>query len=314
MTSSAAAAAPYENSIKRFLTLIVPCVAISQGLAYAATGKNADFHLLSKLAGAAILLQWVVFFFHASGLVFGNERTERYYDLTGSLTFLITSAWSSTFVPTGVRSDRQKIVTTLLQVWALRLGSFLFSRIASHGGVDSRFTAIKPSLLRFFGAWTLQGVWVFITALPVLSLNQAVDRKALDIIDYVGILLWGAGFLFEVTADLQKTYFHKQGSNKKFIDTGLWSLSRHPNYFGEILLWIGVALTASNGMKAWSPQAISSWVSPLFVALLLIFVSGIPMLEKASDAKWGNQKNYQQYKERTPVLIPFIGRKGSAPF
>jgi steroid 5-alpha reductase family enzyme len=154
---------------------------------------------------------------------------------------------------------------------------------------------------------------VFITALPVLSLNQAVDKKPLDVVDYVGVLLWGTGFLFEVTADLQKTFF-LQGSNKKFIDTGLWSLSRHPNYFGEILLWIGVAMISSNGMKAWSSQAISSWVSPLFVALLLIFISGIPMLEKASDAKWGNQKNYKLYKEITPVLIPIVGRKGSAPF
>jgi steroid 5-alpha reductase family enzyme len=307
----ASSVVPYENSIKRFLTLVVPCFAVSQGLAYAASAG--DYKQLGRLAAFAILLQWVVFFLHASGLVFGNERTERYYDLTGSLTFLLTSAWSSTFVPSAARSERQKIVTTLLQVWALRLGSFLFSRIASHGGVDSRFTAIKPSLLRFFGAWTLQGVWVFITALPVLSLNQAVDKKPLDVVDYVGVLLWGTGFLFEVTADLQKTFF-LQGSNKKFIDTGLWSLSRHPNYFGEILLWIGVAMISSNGMKAWSSQAISSWVSPLFVALLLIFISGIPMLEKASDAKWGNQKNYKLYKEITPVLIPIVGRKGSAPF
>jgi len=299
--------------VKRFLSLVLPCLIISQGVSFLAGHPSVKDWRLQKVAALAIAIQWVVFV-HASGFL-GNERTERYYDLTGSLTFLLTSFWSSTFVPADQRSLRQTILTYCVQIWAVRLGSFLFSRISKHGGVDSRFVEIKKSLLRFFGAWTLQGVWVFLTALPVFALNQAIDVKPLTTVDYVGLSMWAIGFLYEVVADTQKSEFKDNKANKdKWITGGVWSLSRHPNYAGEILLWLGLCISATQGMPFLSSRSLVSFISPLFVFLLLVGVSGVPMLEKASDKRWGGNKAYELYKAQTPTLIPFVGRRGSSPF
>lgn len=304
------------DQVKSFLTVILPCFMITQGLAYASSHPSVRDFKMQKLAIFTIMVQWLVFFIHASGLLFGNARTERYYDLTGSLTFFFTALWSSASLEWHNRSTRQNVLSSFVQIWALRLGAHLFSRINQHGGIDSRFVEIKKSLLRFLVAWTLQGVWVFVTSLPVLSLNQAIDPRPLSVVDYIGFALWGIGFTLEVVADEQKSVFKTEAANKnKFINVGLWSISRHPNYFGEILLWFGLCLSATHGMALrLSAQFISAWASPMFVSLLLIFVSGIPMLEKAADAKWGTDKAYLEYKARTPVLIPFIGRRGAAPF
>lgn len=330
-SEAAVSSSSSPSQIKRFLGLVVPCFLISQGLAYASTLPHIKDYRIQKIAVFTIIVQWVVFFGHASGLVFGNERTERFYDFTGSLTFLLSSAWSAgqldfVLVPMGVRagttlaqnaarSPRQQILTVFVQLWAARLGLFLFSRIHQHGGIDSRFTAIKPSILRFFGAWTLQGVWVFITAMPVFALNQAPDLTPLKVVDFVGMAMWACGFLFEILADTQKTAFRANPKNKdKYITSGVWSLSRHPNYFGEMLLWAGVALSATNALPAWSAAYFACWVSPIFVFSLLTFVSGIPMLEKATEEKFGHLKEYQKFKATTPVLVPFLGRRGNAPF
>jgi len=304
----------YESSLKRFLLLVVPCLVLSQAFAFGASAPGLAVHQLPTLAAFCVGVQWLGFA-HASGLVLGNPRTERYYDLTGALTFLSASYWSSTFIASSERSLRQRLVTACVQVWALRLGSFLFSRINKHGGTDNRFTEIKPSLLRFFGAWTIQGVWVFLTALPVFALNQSKDLVEFGTVDFVGLGLWGSGLAFEIVADFQKSKFKEDPKNdNKFISNGLWSLCRHPNYLGEITLWIGLCLCATHGMPSLSPRSICSCVSPVFVTLLLLFVSGIPMLEKASNAKWGHLKSYQEFKAKVPVLIPLVGRRGDAPF
>lgn len=164
-------------------------------------------------------------------------------------------------------------------------------------------------------AWTLQGVWVFFTMLPVLMLHQASEDFTFPaILDYIGIPVWAVGYLFEVIADYQKSAFRKLVENReKFIHTGLWSISRHPNYFGEILLWLGVAFSAFGGLGM-KPRASFVFISPVFVALLLIFVSGIPLLEQKADKKYGDNDMYQEYKKKTPTLVPFIGRKGDAMF
>ena len=246
--------------------------------------------------------------------MFGNAPTERFYDLTGSLTFLMSFLWSGTFVESVDRSLRQRIITICVQIWAVRLGTFLFSRIVKHGGSDSRFTDIKGNPPRFFIAWTLQGVWCFVTALPVLILNQAVDSNPLGLVDYLGIAIWALGFLCEVVADQQKSAFRGEDANRdKFIRHGLWSLSRHPNYFGEILCWLGLCLSCTQGMNFY-PQQLVAFLSPTFVAFLLIHVSGIPLIEKSSDDRWGKMVEYQEYTLMTPVLIPFFGRRGCAPF
>eukprot|EP00606_Chrysophyceae_sp_TOSAG23-5_P000692 GSChrysophyteH2.ASY1.ANO1.970.1 assembled CDS len=201
----------------------------------------------------------------------------------------------------------------MVACWTLRLGSFLFTRICREGGVDSRFTEIKKSPLRFCTAFTLQGVWVFVTALPVFALNCAYSSSVVatstttNIYDYIGWTLWFVGFFCEVLADQQKSAFRAEARNKgKFIKLGLWSCSRHPNYFGEILLWTGVSIQIIlTSTRFWSLA-----FSPLFVYSLLNYVSGVPLLEKASDEKWSKNADYQKYKEATPVLVPFIGKCG----
>lgn len=145
-------------------------------------------------------------------------------------------------------------------------------------------------------------------------LNVSSSLEPLGVLDYIGIPLWAIGFLFEVVADYQKSSFRKITENKdKWIASGLWSTTRHPNYFGEIVLWFGNALIAFGGlgMKA---RGAFVFISPIFVTLLLIFVSGIPSLERAADQKFGKNPDYQKYKKATPVLVPFIGRRGDAMF
>lgn len=295
-----------------FLAIIAFAIVLTQVLAYFATPKIEDRrYVLNILAIYCIVVQWVAFI-HAGGF-FGNERTEKYYDLTGSLTYLTTLA-ISLYLINGKITTRQIILSVFVAIWSLRLGIFLFSRIHNNNGVDSRFTAIKAYRPRFLMAWTLQGVWVFLTMLPVLMLHQAVEDVDLGVFDYIGMPVWAFGFIFEVIADFQKSAFRKLIENKeKFIHTGLWSISRHPNYFGEIVLWIGVALSAFAGLGM-RPRAGLTFISPVFVALLLIFVSGIPLLEQKADKKYGDNDLYQQYKAKTPVLVPFIGRAGDAMF
>jgi steroid 5-alpha reductase family enzyme len=251
-------------------------------------------------------IQWIVFL-HAGGF-FGNERTEKYYDLTGSLTYLSTIALSLYLTPNlGVR---QIILSSFVGVWAARLGWFLYSRIHNNAGIDSRFESIKKDNFKWMFAWTMQGVWIFTCLFPVLKLTQMTVAAPLAALDYAGFGLWTFGFIFEVIADYQKGKFRSIPENKnKFIDSGLWSISRHPNYFGEILLWSGISLAAYSATK--SPAV---FVTPVFVSLLLIYMSGIPMLEKSANEKFGNDPKFQEYKKNTPVLIPFIGRKGDADF
>lgn len=183
----------------------------------------------------SVIIQGIVFL-HASGIIFGNERTEKYFDLTGSLTY-ISLIILSILLRGGITamSTRQLILSSLVIIWAVRLGSFLYSRIKRHGGIDNRFTAIKPDFNRFCRAWGLQGVWVFLTAFPVFLINDHFDQgpQELTTRDYIGLSIWLLGFSFECIADYQKSVWKQKNT---FINTGLWSISRHPNckYFSEL--------------------------------------------------------------------------------
>ena len=183
----------------------------------------------------------------------------------------------------------------------MRLGTFLFSRIHK-AGKDDRFDAIKPDTFRFFNAWTIQGLWVTLTGATALITITTTTRKPLDAFAVVGALVWAIGFGIEVVADLQKSRFNANPANKgQFVRDGLWSRSRHPNYFGEIVLWIGVAIIALPVLQGWQWVAL---LSPIFVTLLLTRVTGVPLLEAKAEKKWGGQPDYEAYKAATPVLIP----------
>jgi len=275
------------------LILIGFLVALAGSQGGATLGGVPVFALVVALA---FLIQWLVFI---PAYIF---QTEKYFDLTGSITYITVISAALCYTRYTVPLDaRSFLVAALVSVWAVRLGAFLFSRIRK-AGKDDRFDEIKPNFLRFLNVWTIQGLWVTFTAAAALVTITSATRKGLDAFAIVGALVWVIGFAIEVIADAQKSRFNADPSNKgKFICTGLWSRSRHPNYFGEIVLWIGIAIIAIPVLQGWQWIAM---ISPLFVTLLLTRVSGIPLLEKKADAKWGGQEEYEEYKKNTPVLIP----------
>jgi steroid 5-alpha reductase family enzyme len=227
------------------------------------------------------------------------RQTEKFFDLTGGLTYISLSLLAL-FLSPGV-DGRALLVGALVMIWAARLGTFLYRRIHK-AGKDDRFDALKTSFIQFLNVWTIQGLWVTFTMLAALITITSANRKELDVFAVVGLLVWAIGFAIEVAADRQKSRFNADPANKgKFIRTGLWARSRHPNYFGEIVLWIGVMLIAVPVLQGWQWVAL---ISPVFVALLLTRVSGVPLLEKKADQKWGGQPDYEAYKKSTPVLIP----------
>ncbi len=245
----------------------------------------------------AFLINWIVFIPSWLG------RTERFYDLTGAATYLsvvvIALSLSSTMTLPGL------IIAAMVAIWSLRLGGMLFLRV-SRAGEDVRFAQIKTNFIRFFGAWTLQGLWVVLTLACVLVALTHQDELAFNAFFIVGALLWAIGFVCEVVADNQKSQFKANPDNRgKFITTGLWSWSQHPNYFGEILLWTGIAIMTLPILEGWTWIAL---ISPLFVTFLLTKVSGIPMLDDIAKKRWGDDPAYIAYTKNTSKLIPMPPR------
>lgn len=271
-------------------TLIGLAVAWAGGQGGTMLGATSLFFACGLLA---FLINWAVY------IPANIFKTEKYYDLTGSITYLSVTSYAVFMSPD--LDLRGKIVALLVILWALRLGSFLFARIL-RDGKDSRFDKIKINPLRFLVAWTLQGLWVVLTAACALAIITSANRVPLDIFAYTGLAIWVIGFAFEAISDQQKKAFKADPANKgKFISTGLWAWSRHPNYFGEITLWLGITIIAVPVLSGWQWVTL---ISPVFVTVLLTRISGIPMLEARSDKEWGDDAAYQAYKETTPVLIP----------
>lgn len=277
------------------VVLFVTVIACGLGLALGRTSAPLFGAPASVVAAAfALALNWLVF------IAAAIQRTERYYDATGSLTFLGVVAIAVAAAPTP--SPARLVPAALVAIWALRLGTFLFARIR-RAGEDRRFAAMRDRPMRFLVAWTLQGLWAFVTsaALLVLVASTARDDRITPA-QIAGWLVWCIGFGIEVVADRQKQRFAANRENAtRFISIGLWAWSRHPNYFGEILLWTGLFLS---GVGIYQGAEWLCAVSPILVALLLVFVSGVPLLEKRADERFGNDPEYRAYKANTPVLVP----------
>lgn len=232
------------------------------------------------------------------------KETEKYYDLFGGIGFVGTTIFVL-LVTDGV-TTRGWILGALVIMWSLRVASFLFVRILKSGS-DSRFDDIKKQPAKFLLTWTFQALWVGLVSsaawIGITSLNQ----KEIGWIFWLGVALWTFGNIFELTADLQKSAWRKRPENEgEFIDEGLWSISRHPNYFGEIIIWIGLLISSFEVFTGWQWVGV---ISPIFITLLLTKVSGIPIQAKSAEKRWGDRQDWQEYKKRTPVLIPFIGRR-----
>jgi steroid 5-alpha reductase family enzyme len=234
-------------------------------------------------------------------------QDEHYLDVTGSATYagVVLLALFKADAPTW----RSYLLTAFVILWCVRLGYFLIKRIGEQGS-DSRFDAIRVTPVRFFSVWNIQGLWVFLTLLPtLLTIVHGNKDTAVEWVDIVGIVFWVIGFYLEVTADRQKTAFRHNPANKgKFIHTGLWAYSRHPNYLGEILIWLSVYAIAYHVLPTTQYKALAA-LGPLFIILLLSTVSGIPVLEKQADERWGHLPEYQSYKARTSVLLLWPAKK-----
>jgi len=284
-----------ESPSAAFIGISLACVIISQALAYLTSVAGEWPGLMSACAFLAIGVQWIVF------LPSAWFHSEKFFDITGSFTYAFLAVFS--LVQGGTFHGRQILVTVFVLIWSARLGTFLFIRV-SRAGKDGRFEQIKENMPRFFNMWTIQGLWVFLTALPVFCLNSTKeDADFPSWCDYLGMVCFGLGFACEVIADNQKTAFAADPENEgKFISTGLWKFSRHPNYFGEIMLWVGIFFVCSSVFSGFQWVAVES---PAFVAFLLMKVSGIPLLEARADEKWGEDQAYQAYKATTPELVPW---------
>lgn len=281
-----------RNALIAFFAVVI--IGVLVALAGSQGGSSlGGLPLFALAVGLVFLIQWLVFI--PSFL----RQTEKFFDLTGSLTYVSVVSLALIFSQ-GI-DGRAIMLWAMVVIWALRLGTFLVRRIHK-AGKDDRFDELKPSFLRFLNVWTIQGLWVTFTMAAALVVITTTKRVELDLFALIGFLIWVFGFAMEAVADLQKSRFNADPANKgKFINTGLWSRSRHPNYFGEIVIWIGVAVIALPVLQGWQWVAL---ISPIFVTLLLTKVSGVPLLEKKADEKWGGQPEYEAYKKRTPVLIP----------
>jgi steroid 5-alpha reductase family enzyme len=271
-------------------------VGVGAAIAWAGSQGGATVGALPLFALCAMLsfgLNWLVFV-HAY-----LAQTERFFDLTGSITYVSVIAVSLAL--TAELDARSLLLGAMVLAWAVRLGSFLFARIRRDGS-DGRFDALKPSLPRFLMTWTLQGLWVLLTVACALAAITTERPVPLGGFAALGTLIWSFGFAVEVIADREKSRFRGDPNNRgRFIQNGIWAWSRHPNYFGEITLWFGVAIVAFPVLSGWQYATL---ISPVFVYLLLTRISGVPLLESRGKKKWGHEPEYQAYRARTPVLFP----------
>ena len=251
-----------------------------------------DLVLVKNLILLIFCIQWVSFI---PAFIF---QTEKFYDLTGSITYL-TAVFYTLYV-TGSNNLSDLIIVGCIALWAIRLGSFLFMRIHK-AGEDRRFRAIKTNFTRFLMTWTLQGMWVSMCLLCVLTALSSYSGVIMNSIFFIGLIVFILGLSIEIIADYQKTVFRRNIENKdKFITTGLWSLSRHPNYFGEILLWTGVAVMSISSLQG---LQFITLISPIFVYILLVYISGVRILEDQAKKKWGHLDSFKEYLKNTPRLF-----------
>ena len=255
-------------------------------------------NLVGYLLVMIFVIQWIAYI---PAFIF---KTEKFYDLTGSLTYITAISFALYSTNTSQNLDLGSlIIGAAIIIWAVRLGSFLFIRIHKDKK-DGRFDSIKTSFSQFFMTWTLQGMWVFICSSAALVAIASPTGVIINSVFFLGLALFVLGFAVEVIADNQKTKFRSIPENKdQFINEGLWTRSRHPNYFGEITLWTGITVMGISTFEGMNYLAI---FSPIFAYLLLVYVSGVRMLEFRGQRKWGHLDEYNTYKKNTPKLIPKI--------
>ncbi|MCC7074433.1 MAG: DUF1295 domain-containing protein [Deltaproteobacteria bacterium] len=284
------------RDLLRAIVVLSVTLVVAAATAWAASAHSATLlGLPAPLVAAAVAFAVNLAGFVPAALL----RTERFYDATGTLSFLAVLAVALAAAPSW--SLPRVLPALLVAVWTLRLGSFLVARIR-RASKDGRFDEIKGRPARFLVAWALQALWAQLTSLPAVMLVSAREERTLSAIELAGYALWVVGFVLELVADRQKSA-HARKAPGTFITSGLWRFSRHPNYLGEIALWLGLFIAGAaiyQGPLAW----IAAALSPVLVFVLLRFVSGIPLLEARADQRWGADPAYRAYRDSTSLLVP----------
>tara|TARA_X000001036_G_scaffold73514_1_gene65005 strand:- start:1164 stop:2054 length:891 start_codon:yes stop_codon:yes gene_type:complete len=294
-----------NHNIKEYsISLICVLIAFLVSLASSQNGVSYNNYPISIICMAlSFIIHWLVFipsYFY---------KTEKFYDITGTvayLSILLTTAYLINLVNDEGILLRSIISIIFVMIWAIRLGIFLFKRVIKVGE-DKRFEHAKKSFSKFLMFFNISALWVFLTIVNVLTMIINNSDSVTDLFFIIGVSIAIIGFIIEVVADMQKRKFRTNISNKgQFISSGLWSISRHPNYFGEMMIWVGMSVVTIPILIGWQ---FITLISPIFVIFLLTKVSGINLLEASANDKWGADKNYQDYKDKTSVLIPFLGSK-----
>lgn len=228
-------------------------------------------------------------------------------DIAWGLGFVLVAA--VTFLRRGSSLFLPLLVTSLVAVWGARLAVHIFLRNRKRGE-DPRYAEWRrkwgPSFLwrSYLQVFLLQGLFLLVISSPIILVNSNPYNPTV-IVDggswFVGFIVWCLGFLFEAVGDAQLARFKRDPGNRgKIMDKGLWRYSRHPNYFGEALMWWGIFLVALEVPLGWTTV-----VSPVLITFLLVRVSGIPMLEK----KYAGNAEFQAYARRTNAFVPWFPKK-----
>ncbi len=256
---------------------------------------TADIYNLASTAVLALAIQILFFIFAAA------FKTDKVTDLSYALSFMLLAL--IVFISEKAFSPLQIAVSIMVWLWGFRLGEYLFLRILKMGK-DVRFDGIRENIGKFAAFWFIQALTVWVVLLPVTVLLSKGGRTGITIASVIGIVLWAAGLVIESIADNQK--YHAKTKGAKWVDTGLWHYSRHPNYFGESLVWWGIFVAITPALRGTEWLAV---LGPVFLTLLLLFGSGIPTVEKRHNAKYGNDPDYKEYKLRTSIFFPLPARK-----
>lgn len=266
------------------------------GIKFVYNGFMENIYLITFFITLAIQ----VFFFSFAALF----KTDKLTDLSYGLTF-VGLAWYL-FFQLDSPALHQIVITILVSLWGVRLATYLFIRILKIGK-DRRFDGMREQFWSFAKFWLLQVVTVWVVMLPVIFVLTTDSPKTCNIITFSGVVIFLIGLITETVADWQKFIFKNQKKNRdKLITTGLWKYSRHPNYFGEITLWWGIFLFSTNFMTKADYWLV---IGPLFITSLILFVSGVPLLEKKYDKKYRGDKKYTEYRRKTSLLIPLPTKK-----
>ena len=282
--------------IRFFFILSIPLSTLI--LSFLISADNREFNFFIKVISLIFGLQLIGF------IPSFYLKSEKYYDLFGGLTF-VSSILLMLFLKFKINSDlniREIILASCVLLWTIRLSFFLFQRV-KRVGKDVRFDNLKLSFSKFLLAWMTQGLWVFICLFPTLIVFSSPTNSEIIYL-VLGGLIYLVGLLIEIIADYQKTVHNKlNNQERKFISSGLWSRSRHPNYFGEFLIWTGITIIC---FPVFSVFKYLSLITPIFIYFLLNYISGVNLLEERAKEKWGNNPEYVEYLKTTPKFFPKI--------